>query len=72
MLLMKNLVLGATGFYSNLERSAGIRLQLQAHDTIQTRTGVYIEKRSYSYKSQSILGKKASWVNLASAIKEIK
>ena len=53
----KKLSVGATGFYSNLERSAGVRVQLQAYDTLQTQTGVYIEKRSYTYKSQSILGK---------------
>lgn len=53
----EKLSVGATGFYSNLDRSAGVRLQLQAYDTILDVTGVYIEKRTYGYKSQSILGK---------------
>ena len=55
----EKLSVGATGFYSNLERSAGVRVQLQAYDPTpdSTKTGIYIEKRSYSYKSQSILGK---------------
>ncbi|RLD24138.1 MAG: hypothetical protein DRI71_03460 [Bacteroidetes bacterium] len=53
------LSIGATGFYTSLERAAGIRLQLQAYDPTpdSTITGILIEKRTYSYKSQSILGK---------------
>jgi len=53
----EKLSVGATGFYSNLERGASIRLQLQAYSDSLNQTGVYIRKRAYSYKSQSILGK---------------
>ena len=48
---------GVTGFYSSLERNAGLRIQVQAYDTTMQQTGVYIEKRAYNFKSQSILGK---------------
>ena len=56
--LNEKLSVGATGFYSVLERGAGVRLQLQAYNpTADSTTGMYIEKRFYSYKSQSLLGK---------------
>jgi hypothetical protein len=53
----EKLSVGATGFYSNVEKSASLKYQLQAYDTLQKQTGMYIDKRAYSYKSQSILGK---------------
>lgn len=53
----EKLSVGATAFYSSLQRNAGLRIQLQAFDTLQTQSGVYIENRAYSYKSQSIIGK---------------
>jgi hypothetical protein len=53
----EKLSVGASGFYSSLERAASVRLQLQAYDSVNNRSGIYIQKRAYSYKSQSILGK---------------
>jgi hypothetical protein len=53
----EKLSVGVTGFYSNLERSAGLKYQLQAYSIDSMRTAMYIDKRAYSYKSQSILGK---------------
>lgn len=52
-----NLSVGATGFYSNFERSSQIRIQLQAYSLDSAQTGMYIENRAYSYNSQSMLGK---------------
>lgn len=53
----EKLSVGVTGFYSNAERSASLKYQLQAYDSLLDQTGMYIDKRAYSYKSQSILGK---------------
>jgi hypothetical protein len=53
----EKLSVGATGFYSNVERSASLRWQLQAYSLDLDSTAIYIDKRAYSYKSQSILGK---------------
>jgi len=57
----EKLSVGVTGFYSNLERGSGLRIQLQAYSETASSdssvTGMYIENRAYSYKSQSILGK---------------
>lgn len=55
--LNEKLSIGATGFYSSLERNAGIKLQLQAFSPDSSRTGVYIENRAYAFKSQSLLAK---------------
>ena len=49
--------IGVTGFYSNLERNAGLRLQLQAYSLDSVKSAMYVDKRAYTYKSQSILGK---------------
>ncbi len=53
----EKLSVGATAFYSNAERSASLKYQLQAYSLDSMQTGMYIDKRAYSYKSQSILGK---------------
>lgn len=53
----EKLSIGATGFYSSLERGAGLKLQLQAFSPDSSTTGMYIEKRAYSFKSQSLLAK---------------
>jgi hypothetical protein len=55
--LTEKFSIGVTGFYSSLERNAGLRIQRQAYDTLLQRTGISIEKRAYNFKSQSILGK---------------
>jgi len=55
--LSKNLSVGATAFYSNLNRASQARIQLQAYSPDSAQTGIYIENRSYSYNSQSLLGK---------------
>lgn len=56
------LSIGASGFYSSLERSAGIKFQQQAYSPDSSQTGMYIEKRAYAFTSQSFLAKVAlSW-----------
>ena len=55
--LTEKLSIGVTGFYSSLERNAGLRIQRQAYDTLMRQSGISIEKRAYNFKSQSILGK---------------
>ena len=47
---------GASAFYSALDRNALLKLQLQAYSSSST-TGMYIEKRGYTYKSGSMLAK---------------
>lgn len=54
--LNEKISIGATGFYSNLERNAGLRTQEQAY-SVDSGTVIRIQKRSYGFKSQSILGK---------------
>ena len=55
--LSENLSVGATGFYSNFNRASQARIQLQAYSLDSLQSGIYIENRAYSYKSQSLLGK---------------
>ncbi len=53
----EKLSIGATGFYSSLERNAGLKFQLQAFSPDSSQTGMYIDKRAYAFKSQSLLAK---------------
>lgn len=60
--LSEKLSIGISGFYSNLERKAGVKLQLQAYLPDSSWTGMYIDQRAYGFKSASLLSKIAlSW-----------
>ena len=49
--------IGFSGFYSGLDREVFLKLQLQAYQPDSANTGMYIEKRAYSFKTSGVLGK---------------
>ncbi|MCK5468827.1 MAG: long-chain fatty acid transport protein, partial [Cyclobacteriaceae bacterium] len=53
----EKLSVGFSGFYSGLNRDVFLKLQLQAYKPDSANTGMYIEKRAYSFKTNGILGK---------------
>ena len=59
--ISQKLSVGLSGFYSSKDNSANLELQLQALSQ-DNETGIYREKRSYNFKTQSLLGKAGlSW-----------
>ncbi|TDI67585.1 MAG: hypothetical protein E2O86_08885 [Bacteroidetes bacterium] len=53
----ERLSIGVSTFYSSFDRNALLKLQLQAYSPTQTITGMYIEKRGYTFESHSLLAK---------------
>jgi len=48
---------GASLFYSALDRDTELKLQLQSYSPALSTTGMYIEKRAYKFESSSVIGK---------------